>query len=161
MKSEELLKEYHLLTASLIEKHLSISCMESCTGGLIGMLLSDAEGASEVVPGGVFTYSNEEKIKNGVDATVIEKFGVYSVETAEAMATAVRKKFDTDIGIGITGSMGRIDPANPDSKPGEVCVGIDCQGKPISRKLILSDAPRLDQRLEVASEIEKLIRQVI
>ncbi|MBO6108786.1 MAG: CinA family protein, partial [Eubacterium sp.] len=81
MIESEIIEKYHQLTEILIERELTIAAMESCTGGLIGALLSDKEGASAVVPGGFFTYSNETKILSGVPEDVIEKYGVYSKET--------------------------------------------------------------------------------
>ena len=153
MNEKTIIEKYHKLTRILIDNSLTVSTMESCTGGLVGMLLSDASGASEVVRGGIFAYTNEIKIKNGVDAAVINKYGVYSAETATAMATVAKKAFDSDIGIGITGSMGRIDPANPDSVPGEVYVGIDICGDIKNRLIIVDDAARYDQRYQVADEI--------
>ena len=48
----------------------------------------------------------------GVPAEVIGKYAVYSKETAEAMARACADAYKADIGIGVTGTMGNIDPAN-------------------------------------------------
>ncbi len=94
--------------------------MESCTGGLLSSLLTDISGASEVFPCGLATYSNAAKVTAGVDAKLIEREGVYSAACAEAMARAVRKTYGTDYAIGVTGTLGRVDPANRDSTPGEV-----------------------------------------
>ena len=57
---------------------------------------------------------------HNVPEETIRKYGVYSAETAAAMAEACRAAFRTDIGVGITGSFGNIDPCNTDSVPGEV-----------------------------------------
>ena len=94
--------------------------MESCTGGLIASLLTDTEGSSSVFKGSFVTYSNEAKIQQGVPSSTIEKYGVYSKETAIAMANAARTSFNSDLSIGVTGTFGNPDPANPDSIPGEV-----------------------------------------
>ena len=153
MNEKTIIEKYHKLTRILIDNSLTVSTMESCTGGLVGVLLSDASGASEVVRGGIFAYTNEIKIKNGVDAAVINEHGVYSSETAVAMAKAAKKAFDSDIGIGITGSMGRTDPANPDSVPGEVYIGIDMCGDVVDRLIVVDDAARYDQRYQVADAI--------
>ena len=153
MNEKTIIEKYHKLTRILIDNSLTVSTMESCTGGLVGVLLSDASGASEVARGGIFAYTNEIKTKNGVDAAVINEHGVYSSETAVAMAKAAKKAFDSDIGIGITGSMGRTDPANPDSVPGEVYVGIDMCGDVVDRLIVVDDAARYDQRYQVADAI--------
>ena len=98
--------------------------MESCTSGFIASLLTDTEGASEVFRGSFVTYSNEAKILCGVPEEVIRVHGVYSKETAIAMATTCRGKFGTDVGIGVTGTFGNVDPANADSTPGIVYAAI-------------------------------------
>ena len=74
------------IVKKLIDTHTTISTMESCTSGLIASMITDTEGASAIFPGGYVTYLNETKILNGVDANVIEKYGVYSRECANAMA---------------------------------------------------------------------------
>ena len=115
---------YEKITLCLIQKSLQISTMESCTSGLIASLITDTEGASAVMKGSAITYSNEAKIACGVPEEIIKTFGVYSEETAAAMANAARRAYKADIGIGVTGSFGNADPANPDSVPGEVFFSI-------------------------------------
>ena len=118
-------KKYNYLTKTLIEKKITITAMESCTSGLISSLITDTEGSSEIFKGSFVTYSNKAKIRQGVPSDVIEKYGVYSKETAAAMAVASRKMMGTDIGIGVTGTFGNADPANKDSVIGEVFFAID------------------------------------
>ena len=115
---------YGELVRTLIGKKKTVATMESCTGGQIASLLTDTEGSSAVFRGGFVTYCNEAKAFEGVPESVIEKFGVYSSETAAFMAEACRAKLGSDIGIGITGSFGNIDPNNSDSVPGEVFFAI-------------------------------------
>ena len=116
--------KYARLTRLLIERGITITTMESCTGGQIASLITDTEGASAVVKGAYVTYSNEAKILQGVPAEVIETYGVYSAETAAAMAEACRAAYGADIGVGVTGSFGNADPNNADSVPGEVFFAI-------------------------------------
>lgn len=108
------------IVKSLIASGSTITIMESCTGGLLQSMITDVEGASAIFKGGFVTYSNEAKIAAGVPEDIIEKYGVYSAECAEAMAKAAQKHFHTDIAIGVTGSTGNVDPYNPDSVVGEV-----------------------------------------
>ena len=105
---------------ALLREKKTIAVMESCTGGLVSSLLTDISGASEVFPCGLATYSNAAKVQSGVDAKLIETEGVYSAACAEAMARAVQKSCGTDYAVGVTGTLGRVDPANRDSIPGEV-----------------------------------------
>ena len=120
-------EKYRRLTLGLIENKLQITTMESCTSGQVASLLTDTEGSSAVVKGAFITYSNEAKIRQGVPAQLIERYGVYSPETAASMAENCRASFSADIGIGVTGSFGNVDPANPDSIPGEVFFAIACE----------------------------------
>ncbi|MCR5093235.1 MAG: CinA family protein [Lachnospiraceae bacterium] len=112
--------KYELLTKTLIARQQTITTMESCTSGLVASLITDTEGSSAVMKGAFVTYSNEAKIKQGVSADIISTFGVYSPETAAAMARVCRDAYAADFAIGITGTFGNIDPNNEDSIPGEV-----------------------------------------
>ena len=125
---ESVQSKYAILTATLIEKGLTISTMESCTAGLIASLITDLDGASKVMKGSFVTYSNEAKIACGVSEKVIEKFGVYSKETAVEMAKNCKKAYSASIGVGVTGTLGTLDPNNKDSALGEVYFAIDCDG---------------------------------
>lgn len=118
--------KYARLTRLLIERGLTITTMESATSGQIASLVTDTEGSSAVLKGAFVTYCNEAKVMQGVPAQTIEEFGVYSSQTASAMALACRNAYQADIGIGITGTMGNIDPANGDSVPGQVYFAIAC-----------------------------------
>ena len=107
----------------LDSRGLSIAVMESCTGGLLASTITDVPGASHFFRGGLVTYTAEAKIHYGVDPDVIEAHGVVSNETASAMAAAVRKQFDADIGVGITGVAG---PEPHGGQPvGAVCLGVE------------------------------------
>ena len=82
----EIRERYRLLTKKLIEKKLTITTMESATGGQIASLITDTEGSSSVLKGAFVTYCNEAKIMQGVPAETIKRYSVYSKETASAMA---------------------------------------------------------------------------
>lgn len=122
-------RKYKELTNSLIQHKLTITTMESCTSGQLASLITDTEGSSAVIKGAFVTYSNEAKIMQGVPKEIIETHGVYSAETAAAMASACRDAYHADFGVGVTGSFGNTDPNNPDSVPGEVFFAISSQGK--------------------------------
>ncbi len=91
----------------LKRKNLTLATAESCTGGLIGKLLTDVPGASAVYLGGVISYTNEIKINVlGVSPETIQKHTEVSAETAKEMAECVRSKFSSDIGVSVTGFAG-------------------------------------------------------
>lgn len=85
----------------------TLSAAESCTGGLVGMLLTSVPGSSKWFKGGVIAYSNAVKtdILN-VPLSVIKEDGAVSKETVLAMATGVRKLIGTDFSVSISGIAG-------------------------------------------------------
>jgi nicotinamide-nucleotide amidase len=75
----------------------------------------------------VVAHTNQLMLANNVSADTIQKYGVVSAETAEAMARAIRDKLRTDFGIGITGEAG---PDAPEDKPvGQVYIAIAGPGE--------------------------------
>ena len=89
----------------LIKNHISISTMESCTGGLLASLITDISDASTILKFSAVTYSTEYKIKMGVSKDVIDKYTVYSKETAMEMARTISRFTGSDLGVGITGRL--------------------------------------------------------
>lgn len=147
-------EKYKIITQHLISSGHTITTMESCTCGTVASLLTDTEGASAILRGAFITYSNEAKIRCGVDAHVIDAYGVYSPQTAQAMAAAAAAYYGADIAVGVTGSFGNADPANPDSVPGEVHFAIWQQGQAQSFLLRNVAAPtRREAKLLVADAV--------
>ena len=102
----------------------TISAMESCTGGYITNAITNIEGASEVIKYSAVTYSNEYKIKMGVSKQIIDKYTVYSIETANEMSKTISKYTNADYGIGITGKLNRVDKNNPFGEDNIVYISI-------------------------------------
>ncbi|MCR5128567.1 MAG: CinA family protein [Lachnospiraceae bacterium] len=158
-RESEIRKNYRELTELLIARSMTITTMESATSGQIASLITDTEGSSAVLKGAFVTYCNEAKIMQGVPAEVIEKYTVYSKETAEAMARACVDAYKADIGIGVTGTMGNIDPANRDaSVPGQVFYAVMINRDMSSYYSELDPQPtRLAYKLEVAQKVYESI----
>ncbi|HEC95362.1 MAG TPA: CinA family protein [Thermoplasmatales archaeon] len=97
----------HKVSSILKAKNLTIATAESCTGGLLGHILTNVSGSSTYFDRGIISYSNRAKMELlGVAADVIEKHGAVSEETARAMAEGVRERSNVDIGIATTGIAG-------------------------------------------------------
>lgn len=129
------------LVKTLTKSQLYITTVESCTGGGIANSITNVAGSSEVFLGARVTYSNKEKIALGVSEEIIKEFGVYSLETAEAMAKAgLESAVRADISIGITGSITRVDPTNPNSKPGEVYIAVVFGNHTLTEKFTFTDS---------------------
>ncbi|MFN8595412.1 MAG: CinA family protein [Anaerolineae bacterium] len=91
----------------LIDKKLTLSLAESCTGGLIGHRITDVAGSSDYFMGGVVAYSYDAKEKFlNVRHDTLYDHGAVSTETAVEMARGARRAFGTDIGISVTGIAG-------------------------------------------------------
>lgn len=159
---------YRALTELLIEKKLTITTMESATSGQIASLITDTEGSSAVLKGAFITYCNEAKILQGVPAEIIDRYSVYSTQTAEAMAVACMRAYHADIGIGVTGTMGNVDPANPeDSVPGQVYFAIavrrSAAGKTSAGNLCAgeSGAGKTDGKKKEQNAVPKAIQMTV
>ena len=108
--------------SKLLKKQATtLAVAESCTGGLVSNLLTNVQGSSDFFSGGIVSYSNKaKKDLLNVSEELIEKYGVISAEVAKAMASGVRERIETDIGLAVTGIAG----------PAGIEEGID-QGKPV------------------------------
>ena len=90
-----------------INKKLSISIAESCTGGMVTSKLISISGASKVIDCGLVTYSNKAKqIYLNVPKFELEKYGAVSKQVAELMTNGLVKKNNSDICIITTGIAG-------------------------------------------------------
>lgn len=155
-------ERFAALTKYLIAHNISITTMESMTSGFVASLITDTEGSSAIMKGAFVTYSNEAKILQGVPADIIDSYGVYSCETAEAMAKACRKAYRADIGIGITGSTGNVDPNNADSVPGQVYIAVVYGDKSWVQKYeIPVQQTRFAYKLCAAYYVYEMIEQMI
>ena len=108
-------------------KQLTIATMESCTGGGVANAITNMEGASEIFKFSAVTYCNEYKIKMGVDKEIIDKYTVYSIETAMSMAKAISNFANSNYGVGITGKLNRKDENNDTGSNNLVYISIYCK----------------------------------
>lgn len=91
----------------LMEKELTISSAESCTGGMFAAALTEVSGISKSFQRGLVTYSNEAKMDElGVSSDTLEKYGAVSEETAIEMAEGLKRVSGSDICISVTGIAG-------------------------------------------------------
>lgn len=114
----------------LRRKHMTLSVCESCTGGMLGSIITAIPGSSHYFFGGVIAYADRMKRQVGVKAATLKKYGAVSEHTAREMAKGVRMMCRSDIGMSITGVAGPT--GGSDTKPvGSVYFGLatsqDCQ----------------------------------
>lgn len=108
MKQEELLfiasQELLRLAKS---KGFFLSVAESCTGGLIAKSICEVSGASDSFLGGIIAYSESVKIKTlGVQSSTLRDHTVYSIQTAQEMASGCAKMFGSQLALSTTGIAG-------------------------------------------------------
>ena len=141
----------------LIEKKKTISTMESCTGGGVANSITNIEGASEVLKFSAVTYSNEFKIKMGVSEDVINKYSVYSMETASEMSKNISYFTNSDYGVGITGKLNRVDINNPYGEDNIVFISIyDKEKDTYYNEIVKAVASSRKENKELV--IEKIIK---
>lgn len=87
----------------LFEKKLTLGLAESCTGGLIGHLLTNVPGSSEYFLGSIVSYAYQAKVKLlGVSWDTLRQYGAVSSETVLEMAQGARKAFDSDLALSVS-----------------------------------------------------------
>jgi PncC family amidohydrolase len=103
----ELYPESADVAKALLAGRLSVATAESCTGGLLGAVITALPGSSRYMRGGVVAYANDVKTELlQVPAELIETHGAVSEAVAQAMASGARRRLGADIGVGITGVAG-------------------------------------------------------
>ena len=113
------------LHAILRRKKLTVAVAESCTGGLLGAVLSEHSGSSDYFRGGMEVYSDDAKTDlAGVAPQLIHSHGAVSSVVAGALARGAREKLGAKIGLGITGIAGPTG-ATPGKPVGLVYIAID------------------------------------
>ena len=119
----------------LLEKELTISTAESCTGGYLSHLLTSVAGSSKYYKGSIIAYSNEIKSDIlGVKEETLHQFGAVSKETVEEMIVGALHVLKTDIAIAVSGVAGP-DGGTAEKPVGTVFIGIGTKDKIIVKKL--------------------------
>ena len=99
----------------LIKQKITISAMESITGGLFTARLTEYSGVSSILLGTLVTYTDQIKVDLGkIDESIIKRYGAISQQTAQAMAINSQKLFKSRIAVSFTGNAG---PLAQEDKP--------------------------------------------
>ena len=108
----------------LLRKKLTLSVAESCTGGLIGNLLTNVPGSSGYFLGGMIVYGNQAKMDLlRVSKETLDTHGAVSDPVAREMAAGVRRELKTDLGLSVTGIAGP-DGGTAEKPVGTVYIGL-------------------------------------
>ena len=150
------------LVNKLKEKGLTLSCAESCTGGLIAKCITDVSGCSSVFYGGVVSYDNIVKMGVlGVKEDTLKEYGAVSNQTAEEMALGVKNACSTNIGISTTGIAGP-GGAVPGKPVGTVYIGIAIGNSVESFRLDLGSENSRDviRHMAVGQILKRLLEKI-
>ncbi|HKZ36450.1 MAG TPA: competence/damage-inducible protein A [Chryseolinea sp.] len=123
---------------TLLEKKMTLSIAESCTGGYLSHLVTSVPGSSTYFLGSIVPYAYEIKMRQlGVKPETLEQHGAVSEETIKEMAGLVRAKFNTDIGVATSGVAGP-GGATSEKPVGTVWIAYSDKHQTVTRKLQLS-----------------------
>lgn len=141
-------------------KGKTLAVAESCTGGMLGEMITSVAGSSDYFLGGIIAYDNKIKINHlGVAATTIERFGAVSAECAKEMAQGVVRMLGADLGVSITGLAGP--GGGTDEKPvGTVFIGLATTQRAVHKKLNLGSERGINRQRSTAAALE-MIRQAL
>jgi nicotinamide-nucleotide amidase len=145
------------LTQVLIERSLTISVTESCTGGNLSSLLTSVSGSSAYFDRGYIAYSNQAKVDMlGVDPSTLTQFGAVSEQTAQAMVKGVFEYSNSDISVSITGIAGPTG-GTQDKPVGMVCFGFYIKGTYFTKTQYFTG----DRVTVIASSVDFVIQTLV
>ncbi len=145
------------LIKKLSDNKITVSTCESCTGGLLAAEFVKASGASDVFMEGAVTYSNDAKMRLGVKEETLKEHGAVSEETALQMATCIKERAGTTLGISTTGIAGP-GGGTPEKPVGLVYVAIVSDTAQNVYKLLL-DGDRTAVRRQTVEFITKKLME--
>ncbi len=149
------------LVKKLTRKKLKISCVESCTGGMLANKITSINGASKIFNLGFITYSNQAKIKIlKVNKNIIKRYGAVSTECCKAMVVNLSKISKANINVSITGIAGP--NGGTKKKPvGLVYIGVKKGNKIIISKNLFKSRGRISTQKLAIKKVIKIIGSLI
>ena len=157
---EKINKQSEILLYKCLEKKLTVTTAESCTGGMIASSIVSISGSSTIFKSSVVTYSNEMKSKIlNIPLTLINENGAVSKVIAYTMAYNVLDLMNSDISIAVTGIAGP--GGGSKNKPvGLVYIGIGTKQNIVTKRYLFK-GNRLKIRQETTLEALKLSNKII
>lgn len=147
----------------LTEENKTISIMESCTSGLLASTITNIDGSSQVLKFSAVTYSNEYKIKMGVNPEVINKYSVYSEKVSIEMAKNITEYTNSNYGVGVTGKLGLEDKDNPHGENNKVYIALYNRDKDIYKtfNILVNEDEREYGKIKVVELIILKLKEFI
>jgi nicotinamide-nucleotide amidase len=145
----------------LSDRELKIAVAESCTGGLIGSMLTDISGSSNYFERGIVSYSNASKVEIlKVNEDTIAEHGAVSREVAMQMADGVKSTSGADIGLATTGIMGPTG-ATTEKPVGLVYIGYCDEKVCTARKFTFGNDRILNKERTAQAALDFVRRQLL
>lgn len=145
----------------LTDRSLTITCAESCTGGLLSGRIINVPGVSDVYKAGFITYSNKAKRKLlGVKKSTLKRFGAVSHQTARQMAEGAAKAARADVAVAVTGIAGP-DGGTPEKLVGLVYIGCSVKGKVTVKKCQFSGSRSQIRESAVVAALKLVRKQLL
>jgi nicotinamide-nucleotide amidase len=145
----------------LVARDQTCATAESCTGGLLGALLTEPPGASRFYLGGVVAYANHEKVRAlGVSPATLERDGAVSEACVREMAVGVRRATGADLGLAVSGVAGP-DGGTVDKPVGLVWIAAAGAGERVVTKRMMWPGSRAQIRQLAAAWAMTLGRQLV
>ncbi|MCI5065320.1 competence/damage-inducible protein A [bacterium] len=142
----------------LLDQEKTIAVAESCTGGLLGKLLTNEPGSSKHFQGGFLTYTNALKRSLlGVREETLAQYGAVSPQTAQEMAVGARNKISCDIALSITGIAGP-DGGTEEKPVGLFYVGLASEGYTTTLKFIIPSTREYIRRYAAYAALDSVRR---
>ena len=157
---QELLDLAQRVASACRERGIRLGTAESCTGGLVGHVITEVPGSSDYFSGAVVTYANEMKIALAdVPAAVLEAHGAVSAQVARAMADGARRRLGVDVAVAVTGVAGP-EGGSAAKQVGLTYVAIaDAAGDDVRRFVWDSDRTG-NKRLSAAAALELVVERL-
>lgn len=139
---------------------IQLATVESCTGGLVGHLITDTPGSSAYYVGGFVTYSDRLKFELvDVPPDVLEAHGAVSAQTALAMAVGGRARAGADLAASVTGIAGP-DGGSPQKPVGLTYVAVaDGAGTEV-RRYLWSGSRTENKRASALALLELILERI-
>jgi PncC family amidohydrolase len=141
-------------------RHLTVATVESCTGGLIGHLITEVPGSSAYYLGGFVTYSDAQKRDAvGVGEHVLAAHGAVSAQVAMAMASGGRARTGADLAVSVTGIAGP-DGGTAEKPVGLTYVAVATAGRTEVRRFVWDGDRSDNKRRSAAAALEFLVERM-
>ena len=143
-----------------MKRNKTIATAESCTGGMIGEMITSVPGSSGVYGFGFITYANRAKhLLLGVKNETLETYGAVSPETAAEMSEGAQRVSGADIAVSVTGIAGP-GGGTPEKPVGLVYISLAREKNTVVKKLLLSGS-RDDIRRGTCHRVFELVLEYL